>query len=346
MIKPAALLLTLCILFITSFSAAQNGNQFTSKRFTTDKAKSDFLRYLAQNYTSNGIAILNAEENIKDYTVYARGTSHQQMIESFSTVIHESCHGYNFNIGFDHMKKSSDFSNTQGYYISPTIKLAVPQLKTYRSTQLNKVVPKAWQKDIFRYDTYVGDGSEVSSQVNGIYGMIDEFDAYYQGSKASIELQTYYETFCDYSDTECWADYLSEPASSLYAYYEFRLFIAWYLKYAKQKHPDVYKETINNQNLRVAFTLINDLYANLLDEYFTRREMIIDKLNEKSNKRVKVENGFLMLYDKDGMGASGKGAPDKTMEELKAMFKPEDLAILKSFRINGVTTENYKDYLK
>ncbi|MGB0524616.1 MAG: hypothetical protein ACPGJS_16705 [Flammeovirgaceae bacterium] len=318
---------------------------YANKRFLNDKSKRDFLRFLADKYTQNGIAILDAEDDYKNYTVYARGPSHQQMLESFGTVIHESCHGYNFQIGISKMKAVNYANNYQGYYISPTIKIAAPEYTVYRSTELNKVVPKAWQKKIFRYDTYVGDGSEVSSQVNGIYGMIDEFDAYYQGTKANLELQNYYETFCDYSDTECWADYLSESSSSLYAYYEFRLFIAWYLKYAKQKYPKVYKETMSNQTLRVAFTLINNLYADLQNEYFARRAEIIKKLNTHSNKRVTVENGFLMIYDKDGMGASGKGAPDNIIKELKSYFTSEDLAILKQFRIDGITIENYKQFL-
>jgi len=338
----------LLLLFICFFSfyALQAQNKYINKRFTSPKSKSEFLRYLAKYHTKNGIAILDAESDIKNYTIYANGTTHEDMLENFGTVIHESCHGFNFNIGIDRMQKTGFQHQYQGYYISPSVKIAVPQLATYRSTVLNKVVPKSWQKKIFRYDTYVGDGSEVSSQVNGIYGMIDEFVAYYQGTKANIELQSYYESFCDYSNVECWTEYLTEPSSSLYAYYEFRLFIAWYLKHAKKNYPKVYQETMGNQALRVVYTLTDRLFANLQKDYFARRTSILEKLNMQSNQRVVVENGFLMIYEKDGSGASGKGAPDQTIDELIKLFTLEDLKLLQQFSMPAVTFQNYKQYLK
>ena len=54
--------------------------------------------------------------------------------------------------------------------------------------------------------------------------------------------------------------------SDVTAFYEFNLFFAWYMLYAKEKHPDVYNDISNNKALRVVFTLLEDKYSKLVDK--------------------------------------------------------------------------------
>ena len=40
--------------------------------------------------------------------------------------------------------------------------------------------------------------------------------------------------------------------------------MSWYLRYAKERKPDIYKEVRADTNLRIAYTLLNDQFQSLL----------------------------------------------------------------------------------
>lgn len=182
-----------------------------------------------------------------------------------------------------------------------------------------------------------------SSQKNGIYGMVEEFNAYYHGTKAGYELRPYYESFCQ--DTDCWQDYLANIYSPLYAYHEFRLFIAWYLKYAQKKHPKVYQDCMRNENLKVAFTLTNNAYKQLIADYFQTRKEIMQEMEIKYKVKTELSDEYLTIIEEGG-NSSGRGIPDKTIKYLESLLKPEDIKHLESITIEGVTENNYEDFLK
>ncbi|MFT5916239.1 MAG: hypothetical protein ACI81T_002743 [Bacteroidia bacterium] len=327
--------------------AVQSHNKWLNTQFNSDEIKKDFLLFLAKSYSSNGLAILNSEKSYKEYTVYARGNNHSEMVDDYTTVIHESLHGYDMTKSMDLWSKYVFDENAPAkswnvYFHSSETEIVVPKFSTYNSTELNKVIPKEWQKNIFRYDLYVGDGSGVSSQDDGIYGMVEEFNAYYHGTKAGYELRPYYASFC--TDAECWQPYFSNISSTVYAYHEFRLFIAWYLKYAKQKHPKVYQDCLRNENLKVAFSITNAAYKKLVADYFQTREEIIEEMETKYGVEVRLTDEYFTIL-KDGFG-SGVGVPDKSIKYLEGLLKPQDIALLESITIEGVTEANYKNFLK
>jgi len=341
--KKTIILLLCCV----ALCAVQSHNKWLSTKFNSDKVKSDFLLFLAKNYSSNSLTILNSEKSFKEYTVYARGSSHREMVDDYTTVIHESLHGYDMTKSMDLWSKYVFDENAPAkswnvYFHSAQTEIVVPQFSTYKSTELNKVILREWQKEIFRYSTYVGDGSGVSSQEDGIYGMVEEFNAYYQGTKAGYELRPYYQSFCQ--ETDCWQDYLANISSTVYAYHEFRLFIAWYLKYAQQKHPKVYQDCLKNENLKVAFTLTNNAYKQLIADYFQARKEIMQEMETKYNVKTELSDEYLTIL-KGGSG-SGRGVPDKSIKYLESLLKPEDIKHLESITLKGVTEANYKDFLK
>lgn len=334
-------IITLLIVVFIGFGAVAQNKSFLLKKFSNDQIKSELFLYLAKNYNSNALAILKSSKKYSDYTHWAHGKSHAEMLRSFGTVIHETCHSYNFNIGgFDGF----------GYYISPDIQIVVSETKVFKSNELDNEIPKEWKKNIFRYKTYIkgelGMGN-ISSIKNGIYGLMDEFDAYYQDTRASVELFDYYKTFASYSDPEAWTEYLSNCYSTLYAYYEFRLFMAWYLKYAKQKHTGIYLSISQNKNLKVVYTLINNAYIKTIDQYYKNREFIIDNINDLGIKTASISDQYLYIktIEKSGSSSYGIGVPDMQIEYLLSLFTKEDEKVLNQLFIEGLNEENYLNYL-
>lgn len=310
-------------------------------QYDTNEKRARFYLEISRKYAPAAYEILQSDEKEK-FLIYADNEETDRgLLEKFNTVVHESCHGYNFRIGL----KSN--WNSDGYFISPGITIAAYRGNYFPSTVLNNVVPKDQQKKIFRYDTYVSGSSNNSATTQGVYGFLDEFASYYHGSRVDFDMFPFFETLCPYTDATCWVQgYLSSMQSTLYAYYEFRLFIAWYLLYAEQREQKVFNELMTNQNLRVAYTLLDDLFKKLIDDYFDVRRKLIEKLNAAgSNIELTDEYIYIVTIFGSGNSKSGTGIPDDDMNYLKSLFKAKENSMLDRFRVKGVTLSNYHQFL-
>lgn len=310
-------------------------------QYHTDEKRAEFYLAISQKYAPAAYEILSADEK-KQFTVYANGAqTAKELMNNYGTAVHESCHSYNFYTGV----KSG--WGREGYFITTGIKIDASKGSFFPSFKLNDVVPADVQKKVFRYSTYVSGESNNHSSTEGVYGFLNEFSAYYHGTRADFEMLPYYETVCPYTDAKCWLDsYLGRLQSDLYAYYEFRLFIAWYLLYAEQHEQKTFHELINNQNLRVAYTLLDGLYKKLVDDYFTMRKKLVDKLI-LAGSTIELSNEFIYLVSKSGSSSSksGTGLPDDDIAYLKSLYTEKETAMLERFRLKGVSLENYKEHL-
>ncbi len=158
--------------------------------------------------------------------------------------------------------------------IEPGLTIYYNSTKTFESSIIRKIVPANANNSIFRYNSYVGLGSNFSSNLSGIYGLMDEFSAYRSGCHAGIISHL---KATELNHTQNAKIFISEANKTYFAYYEFRLFIAWYLAYAKKYNESIYKELLDNKNLRIAFTL--------LDELFKEDVRLLGELNHNLNNR-------------------------------------------------------------
>jgi len=300
------------------------------------------LLNLASQNTSDGKVILQRAGDFEFEKFVAKKDS-VSMLEDFGTVIHESCHQLNHLI-----------ANT-GYFITKGIDIVAEQGPVFNSTELNKMVPKKLQTDIYRYGTYIGTPQEyLGSQVDGIYGMVDELCAYYHGTKASYELYDFYYKYrCNgYKNAGEWASYVQHVASSYFAWYEFRLFIAWYLEYAEKNHPEVYESSMNNTRLRLAYTLIDNQYGPLVRDFNARLEDLAKKLTA-GNVTVELadyegERSFIVRTRQTASRTSTEvySIFSNRIRQLEELLKGDQNAMLEKFRIKDANTENYKSFLK
>ena len=287
-----------------------------------------------------------------EFEQYLAGTDSVSLLEAFGTVVHESCHQLNHLIATDNR---DPYRQQQGYFITKGIDIVVEQGPVFNSTRLNSFVPKDLQTKIFRYKTYIGTPQKsLVSQEAGIYGLVDEFSAYYQGTKACFELYDFYYKFrCKgYQNTKEWANYIQQVASSYFAWYEFRLFIAWYLEYAKKNDREVYESSMNNTRLRLAFTLIDNQFGPFVADFNNTLESLAAKLSTGAVKAevadYQNERSFIITTRQSATrtGSQIISIFSNRIKLLEQLLEGEQNVMLEAFRIKGANNENYQTFLK
>jgi len=189
-----------------------------------------------------------------------KDTSYRSLMPQIGTVVHESIHGFNEYLDsvYRSDNKIDDSVETCSYFVKPGLTFNI-QMGPYVLSEL--AVPESDTLDtskIFRFDLYMGKGSDTYSNYYGIYGLMEEYIAY----KNAMEfLCITYEKARKNSDKRTMAYLKDEMKGSFNAYYEFNLFIGWYLGYVKANNLDVYKSTMQNIELRTAYTLAEMDYS-------------------------------------------------------------------------------------
>ncbi len=165
------------------------------------------------------------------------------VIAEFETIIHESTHHKN---------------TRDGIYLGPNKYLLFTVAEKndvqyfYKSELIAEFLPIDAEEKIFRFETYIGEGSIVSANLSGIFGLMDEYSAYQNGCSAALVA---YDNALQEKDTTLAITFFKDALATYYAYYEFNSFIGAYLKYGKTKEPIIYQKILNNSTLRRAYSI-------------------------------------------------------------------------------------------
>lgn len=303
------------------------------KKYTTKQLRKQFYEQLIKKIGTASTSEIFASDQDFAFEQYLDGHLEKNLIANYGTVIHELLHGYNNTVMQSH-----------SYFIAPGVKISVPIEAHFNSKLLNTSVRKGLQDSIFRYQIYVGGkkgvannagkkiefntnkDNEIMSVSQGIYGLLEEFDAYYHGTMASYELYGYYAKNYDESNEEIWQSYANDLHGDLVAYYEFKLFIGWYLQYAQNKNKSVYEASMQNTNLRLAYTLVEQRYANLLQLAEKRINSIQKNLAKNAASELDF-SGSTADFDrfvKLALANMGEGQlSEDDLKEIRTMLEPE-----------------------
>lgn len=105
---------------------------------------------------------------------------------------------------------------------------------------------------------------------------MEEFLAYYRGLQVLAQIYPY---FLNYLNTNNFSeeekksqlgDYKYYVYQEVNSFYEFQLFIAWYLQFAKKEKTEIYRQLCENKPLRYLFNYVHQSYLNLI-EHFTNQ---------------------------------------------------------------------------
>ena len=203
------------------------------------------------------------------YIPWNKEVSRSKVLEEISAVVHESTHG------FCH----SGFSESENFVVSESRFISVPETEIFKSNLIvNDMLKRNSKvKDMFRLDTYINTTRNTSASTSGIYGLMNEYCAYYNGSSSALIL---YEVFKEkYSENEEKEKFFRDmerglalqAMSEVTAFYEFNSFIGAYLIYAKQNYNEVYLDIINNSLLVESYSTVTynfSVIAEKIHEYF------------------------------------------------------------------------------
>lgn len=255
-----------------------------------------------QGHSPSSLQLLKSYDNLPSQLEIDRGESvisskkstdalyflddrdYESALVSMSTNVHEIGHAYGGLIHFAELMncnctKTIEFGNIQqGFYHAPGEEywIEIEEGYIFPSNELSKIIP--YELQTFRYDTYIEGNS--STQAHGVIGLLDEFNAYYLGSKYQYEmLPVYKELFgSDYLN-----QWVKHSASEMTAFFEFDFFIKEYLLFAKNQEPATYTYLKNSPGFRKAYQTIYRKYSQLTKTYVAK---------------IKVEKNFTELnYD-------------------------------------------------
>ncbi|NPV02534.1 MAG: hypothetical protein HPY53_14260 [Brevinematales bacterium] len=306
--------------------------------------KDNLLKILYQYYPT-GYSIIAALDNYPEkidlggssisfskdggYQEYIHGSTPIDRIGCLSTAVHEMNHGFTKQYSYLILRDTGEYDYMYNYYtycIDEQETVLVSFGKTFPCGELNKFVPQKLQT--FRFEVYVYPSHKYqSTQMNGIFALLDEYNAYYHGAMTVYSLFDYFRTELEQDDTT-WGEYIRGIVSTYSAYAEFRYWILAYLLYAKEKHPSIYKDIMDNQVFRQVFAKIDERYTSLIsaiDERIEEVAALLRSLGYKSgieNGNFRLENSYIGL---------DRTAYDLLMKEMGKSEYRNILAELASF---------------
>ncbi len=271
-----------------------------------------------ENYSPTSDLILKrrVESSHRDKLSLIKTWEKDNVFDTISVGVHEIMHENQFSI--------SDFDSTtnSAHLINGTLlNLEFNPEDIFRSEELNKIVPE--ENRSFRWFLYLSEDSTQSANVDGIYGLLDEFEAYYYGDRSVYDVYPYFVSM-PYK-TRNFVDYYNALGGQ--AFYEFQYFTLSYLIYAKKYYPTTYASIMNNKEYRAAFRFIYTKYKYYNEVQIPNRMKELISILKKHGVHASFQNDIFtmgrMSYFSNDVGKVKKELNIKPYQDiLKELIKP------------------------
>ena len=269
----------------------------------------NILEY-ADEYDPDGAFILREGiefgDDILDWYLEEDG-----ILDSYDTAVHEECHTFTWALLWGSMQ----------YYIGNGESIEVTEGAVYDTVEMAREMPE--QLRTFRYNDYIGEQASdiMSSRQFGVYGLLNEYNAYSWGMNAAIRMYDY----LDDADAapDLWENtYLLSGYNNMMAQSEFDFWILRYLIYAKENEPSVYEDTLENKDFTRAYLTIRERYQGQIREFMQSLPDLVDLLNSKGHDVEVKNNSFYIHYD-DGSSYSTTIVDEEQKMLEEEIKKPE-----------------------
>ncbi len=290
-IKIILQLILIFSFYLTGFSQEEEKALALLKKYNHDGyfIITEYIKSPSSYKFGNSSMSISKDNSFKHYI---DGTKTQDIVNSLGTVVHEMNHAFTGIYAYQKIK-NNDF-DYDCIYIKDKKYIIVKYTETFPSKLIEKIVPKKLQT--FRFSTYISKSSKYqSTQSSGIYGLLDEFNAYYQGTKTDFLMYDYYlnETKGEIKD---WQSFMRNFDGTYFAYAEFRFYILKYLIYAKKNEKEIYENIIVNNSFKEAFNTVDTEFSKLISDYFILRTKLLKNL-EQEGHRTSIDNEFTYIGD-------------------------------------------------
>jgi hypothetical protein len=274
---------------------------------------------------------------VGDFVVEIEGDDEEACVTGINTIVHEDNHAAHTFLGREALKEkfgrfSDEFYKWDYFYLKDGRFILVKKTPTFPSRELTAVIPEELRT--FRFATYIDtDNAMQSTQLEGVYGLLDEMNSYYQGTKASFNLLPYFEKK---GASANWHDYFQGVNGTFYGCLEFRFYFLKYLMFAKENHPDVYDGIMKNKGFLNAFLEVERNALELIRAYFDEKPEIYKRL-ESYGWKVHEDEQYLTINatGRNSRHMNFMGAYQLLNEEMK---KPEYAEMV------GIVEQNAKGW--
>ena len=278
------------------------------------KATAKNIQALLKKYDPDGAYIMQKQIAAgDDICVWFSGQG--RIIDSINTAIHEETHGYSFRYAGNY--------NQTAYFVGNKKTVQVTHTKVYRSKIMAQSIPTSLRTH--RYNTYVAKpDANLASDVQGAYGLLNEFMAYQRGMNTTVLLFPYLQK--QNADWKAWQSYISGCENDREAYAEFKYYILHYLYYAKKHYPDVYKGIVNNRQFCKAYKTLEKNFKKCIRQYekdLKKLKRIVDA--KPGGYWLEITDEHIML--RNSYGGAGIG---RFTKEYKKLCKEMDKKNYKS----------------
>jgi hypothetical protein len=278
----------------------------------------DTVLQLLKDYSPSGYFLVNEYQNFQitgskiDIMAFVHQEDETGILSAIPTVVHEFCHLYTSHKAAEVFRGSPVKSKLNAYdydtyYLPGQPDFLVKRGKVFITREMAAGIPESLRT--FRFKSYVDtDNSHLSSQCFGVYGLLNEFHAYYHDTKTAVDLYPYYRDQIA-PGVKRWDGFFTSVDSTFFAYGEFKFFILKYLQYAKANYPEIYQGIIDNKAFVEAFLTIDQEFAQLISDYFQLKEAIFESLR-KEDYTVTEDDQFWYIGNSNmKIGHSNHRAP-------------------------------------
>jgi hypothetical protein len=237
------------------------------------------IRALLARYSPESHAVVTAYEALSGtfelpegpYTItsddtfdgYLRDGAIPMLVTYTTTAVHETTHGYIGDMAYQLLAERG-LRREHGAIAIPGVDgpRLVHLTPGFPSIELDATFPADARTD--RYAQYItSDNPNLGTQVMGVYGILDEYAAYYQGARATLDFWPWVRDEAP-SDTTLAMNYAVLVDEIERAYADVTLYLLHYLRHARVERPDVHAAIVANADFRAAFLAVHDRFAALV----------------------------------------------------------------------------------
>jgi len=237
---------------------------------------------------------------------YMDGGSATELLGEMATNVHEIAHGFCRHYPFSHARENRIKMNLDdaslAYYLSPSTiyMVSFPTASLFPSAELVSEIPRDLRT--FRFDTYVN--GRTSTQSEGVLGLLNEFHAYYLGSRCGYDLLEAY-VLAEGSVALGFLEWIRAIQSSMTAYWEFDFFIREYLLHMSMYYPDDYALLVRQGEFTRTYSAFRKAYSDLIIRYDNRVAEMVGKLNGKDGYEAYIKEGTVWISHQSSTRITG-----------------------------------------
>ena len=262
--------------------------------------------------------VMTAQKTVSTFA-YMDGGSATELLGEMATNVHEIAHGFCRHYPFSHAREKGlkmNWDDTSlAYYLSPSTIYTVtfPTASLFPSAELVSEIPRDLRT--FRFDTYVN--GRTSTQSEGVLGLLNEFHAYYLGSRCGYDLLEAY-ILAEGSVAMGFLEWIRALQSTMSAYWEFDFFIREYLLHMRTHYPEDYALLVRRGEFADAYRGFRNAYSDLVSKYVARITETAERLEALGEAEVTIEDVMVWI---SYTGASHKQGVT-FFDDAKAILEP------------------------